>query len=72
MCRIDPELHDAAVQREGAKTMVMKGREYRGYVHVAAEALRTRAALKYWIDLALQQNRALASERKKPARKKKP
>src|SRR5256886_6015782 len=31
MCRIDPSLHDAALKRKGARTVVMKGREYRGW-----------------------------------------
>jgi hypothetical protein len=38
MCRIDPEIHDAALERKGCRTVVMKGRKYRGYVYVEAEA----------------------------------
>jgi TfoX/Sxy family transcriptional regulator of competence genes len=59
MCRIDPEIHDAALQHEGCRTVVMKGQERRGYVYVAAESLRTDGALRYWIDLALQYNATL-------------
>jgi TfoX/Sxy family transcriptional regulator of competence genes len=61
MCRIDPALHDAAVKRKGCRTVVMKGREYRGYVHVAAETLKTKAALKHWVDLALAHNKAITA-----------
>lgn len=61
MCRIDPALHDAAVKRKGCRTVVMKGREYRGYVHVDAGSLKTKAALKYWVDLALAHNKAITS-----------
>lgn len=32
MCRIDPALHDAALEHKGCQTVVMKGRQYRGYV----------------------------------------
>jgi TfoX/Sxy family transcriptional regulator of competence genes len=53
MCRIDPSLHDAAVKREGCRTVVMGGRQYRGYVHVDSEAVKTGRALKYWMKLAL-------------------
>lgn len=63
MCRIDPELHDAAVERKGCRTVVMKGRQYRGYVYVDAESVKTNRALRYWLDLALDYNEAVASAR---------
>lgn len=59
MCRIDPALHDAAVKRNGCQTVVMRGRPYRGYIQVAAESVRTRRALRYWINLALDYNKVL-------------
>jgi TfoX/Sxy family transcriptional regulator of competence genes len=58
MCRIDPVLHDAATTRKGCRTVIMGGRQYRGYVHVDSEAVRAASALKYWIKLALDYNRA--------------
>jgi hypothetical protein len=58
MCRIDPAHHDAALQREGTQTVIMKGRPYRGYVYVAAEAVTTQRALNYWLKLALRYNAA--------------
>lgn len=67
MCRIDPALHDAALEREGCRTVVMRGRQYRGYVYVDAEAVRTISALKYWIDLVLNYNKAIASTKKRSA-----
>ena len=63
MCRINPELHDAAVERKGCRTVVMKGRQYRGYVYVDAESVRTNRALKYWLDLALDYNEVAVSTR---------
>ena len=65
MCRIDPALHDAALEREGCQTVVMRGRQYRGYVYVGAEAVRTIGALKYWVDLALNYNKLVASPKKR-------
>jgi TfoX/Sxy family transcriptional regulator of competence genes len=56
MCRIDPAIHDAVLQRKGCRTVVMKGREYRGYVHVDAKAVRTKREMKYWVGLALDYN----------------
>ena len=34
MCRIDPELHELAIERRGVRTVTMNGRAYRGFVHV--------------------------------------
>ena len=66
MCRIDPALHDSALERKGCRTVVMKGRQYRGYVHVDADAVRDQRDLDYWIGLSLDYNgRAKASPSKR-------
>ena len=59
MCRIDPTTHDAAIKRKGCRTVIMRGREYRGYVHVDAEAVKTQASLRSWVARALEFNRTL-------------
>lgn len=69
MCRIDPAVHDAALQRPGCRTMVMKGREYRGYVYVDADAVRTQRDLAYWVRLALGYNETAQVSGKRNARK---
>ena len=65
MCRIDPTLHDCALERKGCRTVVMKGREYRGYVHVDADAVRDQRDLAYWIGLSLDYNSRAKSSRSK-------
>src|SRR5579864_4165295 len=40
MCRIDPAFHQSALERKGCRPVVMKGREYRGFVYVNADALK--------------------------------
>lgn len=66
MCRIDPAEHDAALRRPGCRTVVMKGREYRGFVHVTADAVKTKADLDFWVDMALDYNkRSSLSDRKR-------
>lgn len=66
MMRMDPEIHETAVKRKGARAMVMKGREYRGYVYVNEQGLEMKKDFSYWIDLALDFNkRAKSSKRKK-------
>ena len=66
MCRIDPALHDEALQREGVRTVVMKGRPYKGYVYVHEDVIRNKEDRDYWIGLALAYNKvAKASGKKK-------
>ena len=66
MCRIDPELHDEAVQRPGVRSLVMKGRELKGYIYVHEDVIRSRRDFDSWINLALDFNkRVKASSRKK-------
>ena len=65
MSRLDPANHDTALGRKGCTTVVMKGREYRGYVRIAGDVLSTKRDLDYWVKLALDFNsRAKASTRK--------
>ena len=69
MCRIDPDQHEAAVKRKGVRTVRMKGRAYRGFVHVRADAVRTKRALDYWVAVCLAFNgRAKSSRTRTPSR----
>jgi TfoX/Sxy family transcriptional regulator of competence genes len=66
MCRIDPALHDAAIKRRGVTGVKMRGRDYRGYVHVNEDGMKTRKQLEHWVGLALDFNkRAKASKKRK-------
>ena len=61
MCRIDPATHDRAIRTKGCRTVTMKGREYRGYVHVDESAVRDSRELRRWIDAALRYNASVVS-----------
>ena len=56
MCRIDPDVHESALEREGCRTVTMKGRQYRGHVYVDGDALIAQGNLDYWINLSLEYN----------------
>jgi len=65
MCRVDPTLHDELVEKKGCRTMMMKNREYKGYVYVAEDSITTKKELEYWLSLALLFNsKAKASKSK--------
>jgi TfoX/Sxy family transcriptional regulator of competence genes len=80
MCRIDPAVHEKVVERKGCRTVVMKGREYKGYVYVSEDGIKTKKDFDYWVGLALDFNkfakastpaRKSATKRNIPAKKKK-
>jgi TfoX/Sxy family transcriptional regulator of competence genes len=66
MCRIDPSIHEEVLKKNGCETVKMKGREYKGYVYVSEEGIKTKKDLDYWVRLALEFNKlAKASKKKK-------
>lgn len=64
MCRIDPDIHEEVVNKEGCRTVIMKGREYKGYVYVNEDHLQTKADLDYWVTLALDFNKKVSTSEK--------
>ncbi len=66
MCRIDPELHDSAVEKPGARTMDFTNRPMKGYVMIDDTGMTQQKDFDYWIGLSLDFNsRAKASRKKK-------
>lgn len=59
MCRIDPDIHDAVIKRKGCRTVVMGGRQYKGYVYVNEDGLKTKAKFSHYVTLALDFNNKL-------------
>ena len=57
MCRIDPAIHEEVIGKKGCRTVEMKGREYKGYVYVNAEGIKTKRDFDYWVGLALDFNK---------------
>ncbi|HXI34513.1 MAG TPA: TfoX/Sxy family protein [Gemmatimonadales bacterium] len=66
MFRIDPEMHDDLVGKNGSRTVKMKGRAYRGFVHIDTPRLAAKKAFDFWVALALDYNKhAKASVKKR-------
>src|SRR6266498_5521921 len=70
MCRIDPAIHDKVVERKGCRTVITKGREYKGYVYVNEEGIKTKKDFDFWIRLALDFNKLVKASRPATKRKK--
>lgn len=66
MCRIDPDIFEAVLEKSGCRPMVHGGRIMNGFVFVNEEAIRSKKEFNYWIGLALDFNKkAKASPKKK-------
>lgn len=65
MCRIDPDLHDIAVEMTGCRTMDFTRRPMRGYILIEDTGMKTKEEFDYWINLALEFNPKAKSSKKK-------
>lgn len=68
MVRLNPEIQQEALLKEGCREMDFTKRPMRGFVYVDPEGIDTEDDLVYWIDCALEFN-PLA--KKSPKKKKK-
>ncbi len=65
MCRIDPDFHAVAVEKQGCRTMDFTNRPMKGYILIDETGMRNKADFDYWINLSLEFNsRAKASKKK--------
>ncbi len=64
MCRIDPAIHEVAIKQKGCRTVIMRGREFKGYVHVDEGSIKTKRDFDYWIELAIDYNKKAKSSKK--------
>ena len=64
MCRINPAIHEEAIKKKGCRTVIMRGKEYKGYVHVEEDSIKTKKDFDYWIALALEYNKIVKASKK--------
>jgi TfoX/Sxy family transcriptional regulator of competence genes len=65
MCRIDPNLHEIAVEKTGCRTMDFTKRPMKGYVLVDDAGMKNQEEFDYWISLCLEFNSKAKSSKKK-------
>lgn len=65
MCRIDPEIYEDALERDGCRQMDFTGRPMKGYVYVSKEGMKTKKNFEYWIELCLAFNKKAKPSKKK-------
>ena len=67
MARIDPAVHDEALQKKGCREMDFTGRPMKGFVFVGPEG--TKQTLDYWVKLAVDFNERAKSSKKRKNKK---
>lgn len=73
MCRIDPDVYEQALKKQGCHTMEFKGRIMPGFVLIDDTGRNTQKQLDYWIGLAIDFNKkAKSSKSSKPSGTSKP
>ena len=64
MCRIDPEIHEHLIERNGCRTMDFTKRPMKGYVLIEEIGMRSKNDFEFWIDLALEFNKKAKSSKR--------
>jgi hypothetical protein len=57
MCRINPDIYAAALQRKGCHQMAFGGRVLKGFVLIGPEGIQKEADFNYWMGQALAYNK---------------
>ncbi len=65
MARIDPEVYEAALQKNGCREMNFTGKPMKGFVFVSPKGTNDEKDLDYWIDLALDFNKKAKASKKR-------
>ena len=71
MVRLDPELYDEVIEKEGCTPMDFTGKVMKGFVFVRVDAVTTKKKLEYWVRLALEYNKIAKASKKVNGKEKK-
>ena len=65
MCRFDPDMQQEVAENNGFRSMIMKGKELKGYCYIDPTGFKSKKEFEYWIDLCLYYNERVKSSKKK-------
>ncbi len=66
MLRFDPNRQEELYEWSGYETMLMKGKEYKGYCYINPEGFRDKKDLEYLINICLEYNKVSKNQRNEP------
>ena len=65
MCRIGPDVYEAALEKNGCREMIFTGKPMKGYIYVSDEGMKSKKDFDYWINLCLEFNSKAKASKKK-------
>jgi TfoX/Sxy family transcriptional regulator of competence genes len=65
MIRLDPNMYDELLEKDGCHRMDFTGSVMKGYVFVDNTVLNTKKKLHYWVSLALEYNEIAKASKKR-------
>ncbi|MNY29629.1 hypothetical protein D3C86_1636810 [compost metagenome] len=65
MLRFDPAIQEQLSGRDGYETMLMKGKEYKGYCYMYPDGFKTLKDFEYLMNLCLEYNKIAKASKKK-------
>jgi hypothetical protein len=70
MLRFDPKLQEEVSEKNGYQTMLMKGKEYKGYCYITPEGFREKQDFDYFLNLCLDYNKIAKVSKKSRSKQK--
>ena len=64
MLHFDPKLQEELSEKNGYETMLMRGKEYKGYCHINPEGFREQKDFEYFLNICLEYNKIAKSSKK--------
>jgi hypothetical protein len=65
MLRFHPDLQEELSNKNGYETMLMKGKEYKGYCYIHPEGFKSKNDFEYFVNICLEYNRVSKKSKKK-------
>lgn len=69
MLRFDPSRQEELSEKNGYETMLMKGKEYKGYCYINPEGFSNKKDFEYFVNLCLDYNKVSNKSKKKKSTK---
>lgn len=70
MLRFDPKLQGELAEKKGYETMLMKGKEYKGYCYINPDGFKTKKDFDYFVNLCLEFNKISKASKKSKSKPK--
>lgn len=65
MLRFDPSRQEELSEKDGYETMLMKGKEYKGYCYINPIGFKSRKDFEFYLNLCLDYNKVAKSSKKR-------